>query len=494
MQKFINIITKAALAVYVTLLATSCIMDKEEMPESLHRVVVQMSVSVDEMTKAETEASTSAEKVINTLRVYAFYGERLAGYAHRGATALNEPFYMDLELPLEGSYDVDFYLIANEAAMAYEEGIVSLSETMTRSQLESIKYTGLKGSSLPMYCQMTKSVEEDGGEINFILGRSLAKLSVYAAAAQDSDANPQILTVDLLAGGTRLYSYLFEQSDAELNAVESRLNDRNFLNSAVGITKRVEKGSAAAVNPSNYTAVIEGVYLPEVTYGVSDPNKWAVSSGNDRAAVLFVEYVLAAGEAIRHSYVYLPPIERNNHYKICILINSEGGITINYHVADWETAEVVNRVIDYPTHSYLRESIPTTEEESSAKPTKQATMSSSQPFTGFFQMLYPEGDSWMPVLKGDNKEKCTVVVYDMTTNQPINGYIPAADNNWYRVEVTPTDLMQVGDEVQLEIAYSATGAEIIDYLMINGSFNEYYWPYDGASVQDDNYVIITMVN
>ena len=494
MQKFINIITKAALAVSVTLLATSCIMDKEEMPDSLHRVIVQMSVSVEGMTKAEAEASTSAEKVINTLRVYAFYGERLAGYALRGATALNEPFYMDLELPQEGGYDVDFYLIANEAAMAYEEGTVSLSETMTKTQLESIKYTGLKGSTLPMYCKDTKTVEEDGGPISFTLGRSLAKLSVYAAAAQGSDAEPQILAVNLLAGGTRLYSYLFEQADAELNAVESRLNDRNFLTSTIGITKKVEKGSAQAENPSNYTAVIEGVYLPEVTYGVSDPTNWGVSSGNDRAAVLFVEYVLAEGEAIRHSYVYLPPIERNNHYKVCILINSEGGITINYHVADWETAEVVNRVIDYPTHSYLRESIPTTEEEGTAKPTQPATMSASQPFAGYFQMLYPDGDSWMPVLKGDNKDKCTVAVYDSMTNQPISGYVPSSDTNWYRIEVTPTGSMQVGDEVRLEIAYSATGAEIIDYLMINGSFNEYYWPYEGGSAQDDNYVIITMVN
>ena len=483
MQKYINIITKAALAVFAAVMATSCIMDKEQMSEPLHRVVVQMSVSIDEMTKAQTEEATAAEKVINTLRVYAFYGERLAGYATRGATALNEPFYMDIELPLEGSYDVDFYLIANEASMAYEEGKVSLSETMTRAQLESIKYTGLKGSALPMYCKKTESVEVDNVPINFVLGRSLAKLSVYAAKAQDSDAAPQIFSVDLLAGGTRLYSYLFDQQAETLDGVESRLNDRNFLTSTVSVTRQVTKGSVQAENPVNYTPVLEGAYLPEVT-----------SSEDDRSATLFVEYALSPGEAYRYGYVHLPPIERNNHYKVCILINSEGSLSINYTVAEWETAEIVNRVIDYPTHSYLREAIPTTEADRTAMPTQPATMSSSQPFNGYFQMLYPDGDAWMPVLKGDNKEKCVLAVYDSETNQPVSGYVPASDNNWYRIEVTPTDLMEMGEEVQLEIAYSATGAEIIDYLMINGSFKEFYWPYDGTSVQDANYVIITMVN
>lgn len=494
MQKYINIITKAALAVFAIFLATSCIMDKEDMPKSLHKVVVQMSVSVGEMTKAETEDATSAEKVINTLKVYAFYGERLAGYASRGQTALNEPFYMDLELPLEGDYDVDFYLIANEASMSHQNVSVNLPETMTREQLEAIKFSGLKGLALPMYCKKTETVKEDGSPLQFVLGRSLAKLSVYAAKTAGSDASPQILNVDLLAAGTRLYSYLFEQDENNLNAVESRQNDRNLLSSIVNITSQVGKGTVQAENPVNYTPVFEGSYLPEVTYGVADSKDWDTPSGYDRAATLFVEYTLGPGEAYRYAYIYLPPIVRNTHYKICILINSEGSIIINYTVADWETAEVVNRVIDYPTHSYLREAIPTKEEDKAAAPSHPAIMTASEPFKGYFQMLYPEGDSWMPVLRGANKEKCEVAVYNNSTGDKINGYVLASDEIWYRIEVSPKDMMQVGDEVELELAYSATGAEIIDYLLINGSYNEYYWPYEGSKTQDANYVIITMVN
>jgi hypothetical protein len=54
--------------------------------------------------------------------------------------------------------------------------------------------------------------------------------------------------------------------------------------------------------------------------------------------------------------------------------------------------------------------------------------------------------------------------------------------------------VDAGDEVKLAITYRAAGFETIEYMLINGSYQEYYWPYAGGSQQDANYVIITMVN
>ena len=54
--------------------------------------------------------------------------------------------------------------------------------------------------------------------------------------------------------------------------------------------------------------------------------------------------------------------------------------------------------------------------------------------------------------------------------------------------------MEVGAEVQLAISYTALGVESREFLLINGTYQEYYWPYDGVSSQDANYVIITTVN
>ena len=54
--------------------------------------------------------------------------------------------------------------------------------------------------------------------------------------------------------------------------------------------------------------------------------------------------------------------------------------------------------------------------------------------------------------------------------------------------------MDVGDEVNLLISYKASGFEMMEYMLINGTYQEYYWPYEGTTQQDANSVTITMVN
>jgi hypothetical protein len=229
-------------------------------------------------------------------------------------------------------------------------------------------------------------------KVVFPLSRSLAKLSVYAAKAQGTAATPQILSVDLLAAGTREFSYLFPQTDDVLKAVVARANNRTLLEQIVPVTKAVAKGTPAAEDPASYTPVVNGVYLPEVAEGIpySQSFQWNVSSGDSREAVLNVRYTLDEGQDIRNGYIYLPRILRNNHIKICILINAEGQIIINYTVADWNWDESMMQdwFFFYPTHSYLWHAIPQTEEDLHIRPGK-ATMSENQPFVGYFQMTDP---------------------------------------------------------------------------------------------------------
>ena len=133
MRKLNHIIRNTALCILAAMLSVSCLLEKEGPSAKMQGVMIEMSVSAPGMTKAVTEGSTDIEKVINTLRVYAFYGDRLAGYASRNTTSIDESFFMDLELPASGMHEVDFYLIANEAEMALENGVVQLSENMPRS-------------------------------------------------------------------------------------------------------------------------------------------------------------------------------------------------------------------------------------------------------------------------------------------------------------------------------------------------------------------------
>lgn len=524
MRNINNIIRNTAFCIFAAMLSVSCLLEKEGESVEMQGVMVQMSVSAPGMTKVSYEDPTAAEKVINTLRVYAFYGDRLAGYAFRQATSLGEPFYMDLELPAAGIHNVDFYLIANEKQMAYENDVVSLSENMTRSRLEDLKFTGLvNGGAIPMYCKsldvainvdavtdVPNTVDGHEGHfmladpITFILERSLAKLSVYAAKIEGAAGSPEILSVDLLAKGTRQYSYLFEQTDAVLDAVHARANNRQMLSSKVVVGKSVVKGTAAADNPENYTTVVDGAYLPEVREGLAydDPGyRWNTFSGaaedEARAAVLYIRYSMGENHTILPAYVYLPCIERNHHIKVCILINAEGQIMINYTVADWDwdSDKMLDWFFDYPTHTYLWHSIPQDEDDFHKKPGMSATMSASAPFKGYFQMTYPDTDKWTPTLEGLHAMHCEVKAFnERTGDQVFDSAAPAplsVSDDWIRIEVHPRPgYMDSGDVVNLAITYTPSGMTESEYLLINGSHPDYFW----NNSNSENYVTITMVN
>lgn len=522
MRKVNNILFNTVLCILAAFASVSC-MEKEGPSADRQSVMIELRVFAEGMTKA-TESPTDMEKVINSLRVYAFYGERTVGYIQRQATALGEPFYMDLELPETGIHNVDFYLIANEEEMAYENGVVQLSENMTKAQLEAIKYTGIaKRTSLPMYCKhlaepvnvdaVTNAPNTEAGHeghfilanpVEFTLERSLAKLSVYAAKVEGSAAVPQITQIELLSHGTREYSYLFPQTTAVLDGVPVRANNRIVTDDVVEVTSSVAKGSSAAADPANYTEIATGFYLPEVREGLpyDDPAyRWDIFSGAPmdaaRSAVLHIEYSMGAGQELKNGYVYLPCIRRNAHIKVCILINSEGSIIINYVVADWEDNEMPDLRFDYPSHTYLLESIPAAGESSASHASKEAQMSETVPFRGYFQMTYPANDNWTPTLIGLNASQCTVRVYDYAGNTevPRSAWPIQASDDWYMIEVSPNPgHMQAGETVNLAISYTATGFETIEYMMINGTDQNFYWPYQEAAAQDTDYVIITMVN
>ena len=510
MNKLFNIFVKTSLCFIAAMMCISCLMEKEQTSAPGQSVMIELSVSASDMTKS---ASTDMEKAINSLRVYAYYGERLAGYASRQATVPGEPFYMDLELPESGKHNVKFYLVANEAEMTYQNAAVAFTEDMTMAQLEAVKFSAMAtGKALPMYCIQTETIDVDAvseaandeaghnghiiltQKVNFDLTRPVAKVSVYAAKTEGASADPQILGIELLAAGTRAYNYLFPQADQTLNAIPSRANDDVLLSSAVAVTSGIAKSTSALQNPDNYTPVVGGKYLYEVTYG---SEAWNVTSGNANEAVFHIAYSLGEGQPRKDAYVYLPPVLRNKHIKVCIYINAEGNIIINYVVADWEDNETKDIRFDYPTHSYLRESIPTSQDEVAAVPSAPAQMSEKKPFRAYFQMTYPENDSWTPTLIGLNASDCTVRIYDDTGKLEVyqsEWPIPASED-WYTIEVTPNvGHIQAGEEVMLAITYRAAGFDTVDYMMVNGTDQNFYWPYSGTSAQDAEYVIITMVN
>lgn len=499
MRKINNIIFNIGLCLMAAAVSVSCLMEKDGPSVKLQSVMMELNVSVGAMVKASL---TPSEEQIGSLRVYAFHSGRLAGYAGWTEEMPADKLYMDLVLPESGIADLTFYAIANEGQMSYENGVLQLSENMTEAQLEVIRYTGLESDAcLPMYYKGTHSINagsvttayegHDGhyvltDKVNIRLERSLAKISVYAAAASQG-VDLKMNTIRLLAGGTRIYSHLFPQGPETLKAIGSRAEARLLHSSEVMVSKVVLSGTPAADLPENYDEIMTGQYLPEVPY------KAEAGTANEKAAVLYVEYHF--GAQLQHGFVYLPEIVRNTHYKVCIIVKAEGQILVNIDVAPWIDAEDTQRDIDYPTHSYIMNQVPVEGQPYPEAPASQATMSEGSAFTGYFQMTYPAAEKWTPTLNGNYVPSCDVEVYEY---KPSGDYKPedklpfpiSASDKWYTIKVVPHEDMPVSETVELAISYTGGGFTEAEFLLINGSAKEYYWP----GSQDCNYITITMVN
>ncbi len=503
MQKTINIILKAVLTAFLAVFATGCITDKFDTSNGLQSVMLQVNISAGEMTKAEPDA---AESVINSVRIYAYRADGTqAGHFYR-AEASAEPIIMDLTLPEHGIYDVDFYVFVNEASMGFMDNF-AFAENMTKAQLSGARFQNVNPTyGFPMYCGQREQINVDyvsqtpntasgheghfylAQQVSFKLIRPMAKLSVYGAIVQGgASGSITIHDVEFAVNGTRSYNYLLPQDNDVLAAVPTRELGRDLITQEMTLTKTIDKNNETARNnPDNYDLISNGQYLGEVEVGDKD---WSTME-SDRQAVLHVQYSVGGGGELQHGYVYLPAIVRNTHYKVCILINSEGSIMINYFVAPWDDAEKTEMIFDYPTHTYLRSATNETD-----KPASGAEMSETQPFVGYFKMSYPDNEEWTPVLL-NGVEECDMAVYKVGESEPVTVLPVRADpDNWYKIEVKPKSgsMLKAGDEVELGITYASDYLpDVYDYLMINGSQGNYYWPYDGSSEQDPDKVIITV--
>ena len=110
-------------------------------------------------------------------------------------------------------------------------------------------------------------------------------------------------------------------------------------------------------------------------------------------------------------------------------------------------------------------------------------------------MTYPAAEKWTPTLTGNYAAVNDVEVYEY---KPSGDYLPqdklpfpiSASDKWYTIKVIPHDDMPISETVQLAISYTGGGFTEAEFLLINGSAKEYYWP----GSQDCNYITITMVN
>lgn len=472
--------------------------------DAVRTLLLTVSTNVD--TRAVSfEDATEEERKVNSLRVYAFTNGHIVGYHHQ-ASDVSENFLMDITITgvSEDTHEqeVEFIIIANEAAMSMEEDMPELQEKMTPEDLGRLRFIALNTSvGMPMYYKGSVKVKVDetrsmssldpsvdvGGHedhellrqsFSFELERPVAKLTVSMARKSESVPPIAIKSLTMLAKGTRHYNYLLPPGQEVLEGLSPRLNDRPILDENTTMT-------VDALADTEFHQVAEA-YLSEVAFGSQE---WNIPN-NDNSVVLHLEYSFGEGTELRHTYIYMPVIERNAWYKVNCIVSGEGQIIVHYSVRDWFLAEDTEITFDYPTHSYLLPSLPT-DTDPEPVPESYPVMSMDKPFEAYFQMLYPAGQKWTPTiidLKGGDGS-ASHFDYDIEVLSSSDGftsvlsteqYVANEDSkHYYMIRVVPKQQANVGTKVLLGITYSALGGlSYTDYLLINGSQAELFWPVD----------------
>lgn len=506
MKNFCNIFLKTAAAALAVTLAAGCVFEKEGPSALTKDVMVLLDVNTSDMhTKAVidggNEGPTPAEENISTVKIYAFdstTGKQI-GYADND-NKNDGKFHMVLQVP-EGAATTtaDFYVVANEGAMFYDNAAVTLSEQMTVDGLEAIKYSSLMTNTtgLPMYGIVknyvlnltlgTQHLDNKGGHpagflltqtLNIDLYRDLAKIGVYAVGDGNAlteitgaDDRPRILSVTLNAAGRRNYSYLLPAADdAALKTRDAQntslTNERVFDTAlltdggkgkgvlAETMTAAQFKSTEELKNRASKAEILAPFYLAEVPYGTDNWDTPADQAG--RPVVLTLEYALNANDVTKYVEVNMPAIQRNHFYKVFCFIKSEGTITLKIQVLDWETGDEWVLEFDYPTYSnpvpasssFKQQTDGTWAYDSQVSGTK-ATMSytytldqdgnqvvsEAGAFSVDFQMSAPEGQTWMPTFDGSSSD-FEIRVYERDSKARVRGQI-AASNTWYTIKVIP---------------------------------------------------------
>ena len=351
MKNLVHKITKACLVILVCVMATGCVFSKMDKKSGLQRVLIQVNVSADEMTRSVAAVSATQEAEINTLRIYAYYNGQLSGHYWRG-TASQEPIIMDLLLPYNGVHNVDFYVIANEDAMVAAQGSPDLTENATPDQLKAVCMSGIDTPSengLPLYYNGTVAVNVDNlntqtsieghqehyrlvQQLNAKLERPVAKLAVYLAESEQGSnvyqtQSPKLTVTSVEVMNSSAEGYLFDTNDATGETAEDFVSGQDIvIASVIG-----EQNGQAIENSDNYTQILSPFYFFENSNGGDSWSSGYVEQQTDLsqiaqgAMLVKIGYSFDNGATSSYAYVKMPQIEKNVFYKVMCRFSPVGG-------------------------------------------------------------------------------------------------------------------------------------------------------------------------
>lgn len=515
--RFNNIVPKfrsVVLPLLAGLLVVACQKKEETLsPEEASGVkVVAINVAADNIstragaaTRAEV-APTTEEATINTLRIFAFVGTTRVGYAYFDNLAdvdLDQRiFYLDLTM-LSNTMNVAFYLVANEASMIQPTGVVfpGWANNPTRTQIENYYFTSQNyANGLPMLYAGEVTVDMATNstltptdpdhashilidqQLHFELNRPIAKLGIFAAKTTNA-ADDELIINSIWMHNASFRSYLVPQTEETLKNLLQNQDRQLAFASPFTVTKTMDADAdqATRLNVVNYDDVIDttatpvnAVYMRENPYGSTDPLNMQDSQGR----YLVINYSFNGIERV--AAVYMPVIERDKYYRVLCLFTGAGTLTIEYNVADWTDAALWEHDFGYP--SYTVQDLNGLGDYSNPEIFYNPDATSSLGTFSFqFQMTYPEGQSWEPVMNLGSNTDYSITITDEDGNVVTNP-TASANSGWYTitVRVLNSDTNLVGNVIEVGISSPFTWLGTNSLLLINGEANDITWEGSGT--------------
>ncbi len=514
-----------------TLLLAGCIKDNLpiEYPET---ATLQLNVGTKAVAETTGELSdVEVEAAIHTFRLFAFVGEEQIGhYFDDGSPSVKTNFLMDVQVyqsyQNNGSIPIQFYAIANEAAMAGVDlpwtGEGRHYSLVRRNDIETISYTGLndiKKFGLPMFVHKMENInmmedrtqkDENGNDVKVDPGtidsnhsghtlisqsvtlnlvRTVAKLSVFMAKAENEGTlKPGNITFK--KEGRRMLGYLYPGKD--LTGIAAKAEDRILP------VDNVEVGPiATTIDPNNkpeaYTSIQTTAYYPFET--AEGSTLWSENQ-NARGAVLNVPYSFDNGSTFASGTVYLPKMERNHYYAVCCLVHNVGGMEVKYYVADWDDVDDDGNstkwddlVFGYPTYSPFR---PLDGVSYPAAPIcyyNPLSDSTEGTFAAQFTLSAPAGQEW-DVVVFDSPYLWDAKVYQKVGDKEVEATKLVASDIPYIIRLRPKQDVVQNKIVRIGISYSPSwDPDNSSLLNINPDANAdknnvLYWNGDNGTLHD----------
>lgn len=479
MKRIFNITLRAAAVVLTVALAAGCVFEKENptLVRGTKKVMVELNVGADDMATKATV--TDSEKEIKDLRIYAFIGDLMVGYAQ--PASLSGTWYMDLNLPETGTYDIDFWAVANVGGLS--GNIITISPNMSKDQLRSIAYNATIANSdysntgFPMYAMHTEpnvnvaAVRKDAGkdaentspghEGHFILNktvtlnltRSLSKITVYAAEEGSTTASGIKISGVTVKNVPKTSNLFVRPTSLSADGLDESkpMALKNPADGKVSVTGLTN--STNYTTELKYTTVTQPYYIAENPNGDEWSNDFNCATKVENATAVEVSYLLPGDKTSRTGTVYLPMIVRNTHYKVFCRIRANGKAEIRVEAVAW----------DYNKEEISFEDIvsmtgnPSWGEGSTATTTYQFGLAADQTATCTFNLQTPKNGTWYATIEGKDIQDFAFVDKNDQEVKMVSGSIGTQDDMEFTIK-TLTKL-GLGDSRTVNVRLVAKGVD-----------------------------------